>query len=173
MENVHIPPEYVQDPPALNEPQIADIVGRDPERTPMQWDASPNAGFTVPGVRPWLPIASDYPDRNVAREAEDPASMLNLYRALARLRRMEPALHAGDYSSLDVGPDEVFAYMRTARGAPRFLIVLNFGTNVHKLDLRQVAPAAAIAVGTDMRRSGTVALSALMLQPNEGLVLRL
>ena len=63
MENVPIPPEMIQDPPAVNQPEIADVVGRDPVRTPMQWDASPNAGFTDPGVTPWLPLAADYRTR--------------------------------------------------------------------------------------------------------------
>ncbi len=173
MENVVIPPEYIQDPPALNEPQIAGLVGRDPERTPMQWDASPNAGFAAADVRPWLPLASDYLTRNVARQDEDPASMLNLYRALTALRRAEPALHAGDYQSLDAGADEVFAYTRTAPGAARFLVVLNFGTATHTLDLSRLGATASVAAAADMRRAGTVDLAALHLYPNEGLVLQL
>jgi alpha-glucosidase len=173
MENVDIPPELIQDPPAVNQPEIAHVVGRDPERTPMQWDSSPNAGFAAEGVTPWLPIAEDYAKRNVARQDEDPASMLALYHALTRLRRTEPALHVGDYASVEAGVDEVFAYLRTHSGAARFLILLNFGPETHTLSLSHVAPTAQIAVATDMVRQGLVDLAKLSLAPNEGLVLRL
>ncbi|RMF04801.1 MAG: alpha-amylase, partial [Chloroflexi bacterium] len=81
MENVKIPPEFVQDPPAVNQPEIADLVGRDPVRTPMQWDDGPNAGFTAAGVQPWLPLAPDARTRNVAVQSAQPDSMLNLFRA--------------------------------------------------------------------------------------------
>ena len=46
-------------PPAVNQPEIAHIVGRDPVRTPMQWDGGPNAGFAPAKVLPWLPVAAD------------------------------------------------------------------------------------------------------------------
>jgi len=174
MENVPIPPELVRDPPAVNQPQIAHLVGRDPERTPMQWDDSPNAGFSAEGVSPWLPVAENYATHNVARQETDPTSMLNLYRALTRLRRVEPALHVGDYASVDVEADDVFAYLRFASGADRFLVVLNFGAESHVLDLSPVARTdARIAVATDMVRHGPVDLSRLPVAPNEGLVLRL
>jgi alpha-glucosidase len=173
MENVPIPPEFVQDPPALNQPEIAHVVGRDPERTPMQWDGSPNAGFAAAGVTPWLPVAGDYGERNVAKQEREPTSMLSLYRALARLRRAEPALHAGDYTSLDAGVADVFAYLRTAPGADRFLVVLNFGAEPHTLDLGHVAHTATVAVATGLVHQGRVELESLPVGPNEGLVLRL
>jgi alpha-glucosidase len=173
MENVPIPPEFVQDPPAVNMPEIADIVGRDPARTPMQWADSPNAGFAPAGVTPWLPVADDYTERNVAQQESDSTSMLNLYRVLTDLRRVEPALHVGDYASVDAGVDDVFAYLRTAKGVDHFLVVLNFGDEVHTLDLSQAGFTATIAVATDMVRSGSVDLSNLVLGANEGLVLRL
>jgi alpha-glucosidase len=173
MENVPIPPEFVQDPPAVNQPEIAHIVGRDPERTPMQWDASDNAGFAPEGVTPWLPVAPDFAARNVAVQENEPRSMLQLYRALTRLRRYEPALHAGAYSSIDSGPETVFVYHRTAPGADEFLIVLNFGDQRHSLDLSHVAGEAEIAVATDTRRDGSVNLKDLAVGANEGLVLRL
>src|SRR4028118_2310319 len=56
MEDVPIPPELEQDPWGKRVPGMG--LGRDPERTPMQWDASPAAGFTT--GEPWLPVASDY-----------------------------------------------------------------------------------------------------------------
>ncbi len=172
MENVLIPSEFVQDPPAVNQPEIAHIVGRDPERTPMQWDGSPNAGFADEDVGPWLPVADDYAQRNVAKQDNDPTSILNLYRALTSLRRAEPALNVGDYASVESDVDDIFAYLRTAPESDRFLIVLNFGNDPHEVDLSQVADKADIAVATDMVRSGDVDLSRLELGPNEGLVLR-
>ena len=173
MENVPIPPESLRDPRAVNQPEIAHVVGRDPERTPMQWDGSPNAGFTAAGIAPWLPVADDYAGRNVAQQEADPTSMLRLYRALARLRRAEPALHAGDYAPVDAGAEDVFAYLRTAPGADRFLVVLNFGGAAHTLDLGHVAPTATVAVATGMQRRGGVDLASLRIGPDEGLVLRL
>ncbi len=173
MENVPIPPEFIQDPPAVNQPEIAHIVGRDPERTPMQWDTSPHAGFAVAGVVPWLPLAGDYQTRNVQQQEEDPASMLSLYRALTGLRRSEPALAVGDYASVDTGAADVFAYRRTAPGADSFLIVLNFGEQPHTLNLSGIAAQAALVVATGMSRSGTTPLAKLELGANEGLVFRL
>jgi len=173
MENVPIPPEMVQDPPARNQPEIAHIVGRDPERTPMQWDSSPNSGFATKGVKTWLPLAADYAVHNVARQSQDPTSMLSLYRALTSLRRAEPALSVGDYASVDSGVDEVFAYVRTAQNADHFLVVLNFGGGAHRLNLNRLASSATIAISTDMMRAGQLDLSKLSLGPNEGLVLRL
>ncbi len=67
--------------------------GRDPERSPMQWDASPNAGFTAPDATPWLPLAPDADRVNVAGQAEDPDSILTLTRRLiaASPRASRPA----------------------------------------------------------------------------------
>ena len=99
--------------------------------------------------------------------------MLNLFCDLTALRRVEPALSVGDYASVEVSAENVFAYLRTGPNATRFLIVLNFGGDDHTLDLSQVGSKADIAVATDMVRNGSVDLSALSLGPNEGLVLRL
>ena len=173
MENVPIPPEFIQDPPAVNQPEIAHIVGRDPERTPMQWDASPHAGFTEEAVIPWLPLPADYQTRNVRQQEEDPTSMLNLYRSLTKLRRSEPALAVGDYASVDAGAADVFAYQRTAPGADSFLIVLNFGEQSHTLNLSEIAAQAEVVIAAGLKRSGTVSLNALELEANEGLVFRL
>lgn len=182
MENVTIAPELIQDPPALNQPEIADIVGRDPARTPMQWDGSSNAGFAAAGARPWLPIAADFQTRNVAREEQEHTSMLSLYRALARLRGSEASLSVGDYASLDSGAPDIFAFRHFApqdqagsmtAGADEVLVVLNFGDQENVLNLAYTPKTAAIAIATDMVRSGPVDLSKLSVAPNEGLVLRL
>ena len=108
MQDAIIPPELVQDPFEKRVPGIG--VGRDPARTPMQWDASAIAGFTR--GTPWLPVADGYRETNVAAEADDPRSMLALYRRLIELRRQRPELAAGDWRPLAADGD-VLVYARS------------------------------------------------------------
>jgi alpha-glucosidase len=98
--------------------------GRDGERTPMQWNASVNAGFNA-GAKPWLPVGQDYTTRNVAAQRADPNSVLNFYRTLIAERRTNPAL-AGDMAMVDRTNPNVLSYVRTG-GGKRLLVVLNFG----------------------------------------------
>ncbi len=172
MENVAIPPAFVQDPPALNQPEIAHLIGRDPERTPMQWDDSPNAGFTAPHVTPWLPLSDDYAQRNAAVESADPDSMLSFFRSLTALRAQEPALYGGDYATVDAGVEEVFAYLRRD-DAQHFLIVLNFGAKSHTLNLNAAGQEGVITVSTHSIHQRDVDLGHLALRPDEGLVVRI
>ena len=109
--------------------------GRDGERTPMQWDASVNAGFNS-GAKPWLPVGPDYATRNVAAERKDPNSVLNFYRTLIAERRSNPAL-AGDMAMVDRTNPNVLSYVRTG-GGRRVLTVLNFGGTAADLTLAQL-----------------------------------
>lgn len=171
MQDVPIPPEKEQDPHGLRVPGQG--LGRDPERTPMQWDASPNAGFAPAGVEPWLPVADDYRAVSVAAQEGDPRSHLNTVRALLRLRRSLPALHdAGTFAFVDGLPDEILAYTRERDGAG-LLVVLNFGAAGHTLDLGAQGRQAEILLATGMDRAGSQDLGALAIRPHEGLLLRL
>ena len=172
MENVPIPYELMQDPQGVNQPEIAHLVGRDPCRTPMQWDASPNAGFAAPGVQPWLPLASDYAQRNVAVESSGPRAMLSFFRALTTLRQSSAALTIGDYAAVDTGVENLFAYTRT-HGDERLLVVLNFAGSTHRIDLSALGKEAEIVLSTGMESTGKVRLRALYVVGNEGIVLRL
>jgi alpha-glucosidase len=173
MENVTIPPHMVQDPPAVNQPEIAHLIGRDPERTPMQWDDTPNAGFAPNSVMPWLPLPEDYASQNVRTQEKNPTSMLMLYQALTSLRRAELALCVGDYSPVDVDDKSVFAYRRSFNGTDSFIMVLNFSDEDSRLDLGQYGADAVIEISTDLQRRGAVDMEKLHLNPNEGLVIRL
>ncbi|MDM8518913.1 alpha-amylase family glycosyl hydrolase [Anaerolineales bacterium HSG6] len=173
MEDGYIPPEFIQDPPALNQPELADVIGRDPERTPMQWDDTTNAGFTVEGVTSWLPVTENYKTRNVALQLSDSNSMLSYFQQLTTLRRAEPALNRGDYATVKIVGDDLFAYRRDHAERDSFLIVLNFGASKHQLDLSHVGQHVQIALSTDLQRTGEVDLATLTLHGNEGLVLRL
>ena len=88
--------------------------GRDGERTPMQWNDEPNAGFTT-GI-PWNAIPVTYKSYNVEDEAKDPNSILNWYKALLALRRTDPALLDGAYIPLNESDAEVLSYLRKASG---------------------------------------------------------
>ena len=83
---------------------------RDNARTPMQWDASANAGFTT--GTPWLPVHADFAGVNVEAESADPDSVLNWYRRLAALRGSRDELLAGGYEELLPTSEQIYAYRR-------------------------------------------------------------
>jgi alpha-glucosidase len=147
---------------------LHDRFGRDRQRTPMQWDASPTGGFT--SGRPWLPLV-DPASRNVADQAEDPQSLLNLYRRLLALRREVGALRHGGLELLDDLPADAIAWVRHA-GEERVLVVANMGGIPAVTDLSRLAARGEVMAGTGERR-GPVALDGLVLDPLEGLLLRL
>lgn len=88
--------------------------GRDNARTPMQWDASPNGGFT--GGAPWIMVNPNVQEINVAAALRDPDSVLHYYRVLLALRRERDVLRYGDFSLLLHEHPQVFAYARTFEG---------------------------------------------------------
>ncbi len=96
--------------------------GRDGERTPMQWNNTPNAGFTK-GV-PWLPVPVSYETHNVATEKSDPNSILNFYKKLLAMRHTNPALLDGDYVAVNENDANVYSYLRRYKGQA-VLVVLN------------------------------------------------
>ena len=167
MENVEIPPDQEQDPAGLRVPGIG--MGRDPERTPMQWDASPNAGFAPEGVTTWLPLAPDYETRNVAVEKADPKSILNLTNELLELRKSHPALAVGDYAAIDGVPDECFVYTRSTAGQ-RVLIALNLTNQEHQFTLPYTG-TGQVVTSTGKDRTGKISLTFMVLQPNEGILI--
>ncbi|MGZ8512203.1 MAG: alpha-amylase family glycosyl hydrolase [Candidatus Limnocylindria bacterium] len=156
------------DPGSLPHPPF-DRAGRDGCRTPMQWDASANGGFTTGA--PWLPIV-DAETRNVAAQLEDPASILNLYRRLIAARRASPALGRGEQRSLFAVAADVLAWIRE-RDDERVLVLLNLADDARACDLRQAVAASGDVLVATSARSGRISLDELTLAPLEGLALRL
>jgi alpha-glucosidase len=109
--------------------------GRDGERTPMQWDATASAGFTVDGVTPWLPASATYLSMNVAAASCDPNSLLAWYRALIRLKKTNVSLAQGENTMLDIGNEKVLSWLRTAPGTPGVVISVNFTAEPQSVDL--------------------------------------
>ena len=160
MPNVTVPVERMQDPIART---LHPNVSRDPERTPMQWDASPGAGFT--DGEPWLPLG-DPSACNVEAQRADPASLLHFYRDLIALRRRTPDLHAGTFRRLPA-PDGVLAFERG--GTVR--VALNFSDEPRTVDLGPAAVTGGLSTVPD--RALPTDASALPLAPDEGLLLQL
>jgi alpha-glucosidase len=168
MRDVPIPPELVRDPFERNVPGKG--LGRDPERTPMQWSARGNAGFS--DAQPWLPVAPDFARVNVEAMREDPRSILELYSRLIALRRAEPALEVGRFEPIECEGD-VLAYNRVARrGESAFLVALNLGDTPHVMPLEPRAEGA-IALSTRLDREGEAARGTLRLDAGEGVILRM
>jgi len=127
--------EDVQDP--IGKIGWPEEKGRDGERTPMQWDASPNAGFST-AERPWLPAPPSAGTYNVAAESQDPNSVLSFYKRLLALRRSEPALRDGLYLPLNQEDPHVLAFLRKKPGSSdAILVVLNMSAEARtvKFDL--------------------------------------
>ena len=99
---------------------------RDNARTPMQWDSSPEAGFTT-GTHPWLAVNPNYKQINAAQEESDPGSVLNYVRTLIRLRAHTLAFVYGDYQDLDPQNEKIYAYTRTL-GDEKYLVIENFSS---------------------------------------------
>jgi alpha-glucosidase len=149
--------------------------GRDGERTPMQWDATANGGFSK--ARPWLPIPASARTRNVAAQSKDPSSLLNLYRRLNALRRSNAALREGDYVPLAESDGSVLAYLRRTNDAT-VLVALNMSAAPHTLHpglaARGVTARAARTLLGTRRADGTMlAVDAVPLQPYEVVVAEL
>jgi glycosidase len=134
----------------------------------MQWDASPTGGFTR--GTPWLtPV--DPGTRNVAAQADDPASLLSLYRRLLAVRRDSPALRHGALTLVTGLPAEVVAWTRAA-AEERVLLVANMGDDPASVDLSALAGGGEVVAATGSRQ-GQLVLAGLQLDPREGLLVRL
>ncbi len=97
--------------------------GRDNARTPMQWTAGENAGFTT--GTPWLPVNDNHSFINAEAALADPDSIFHYYQKLIALRKATPEIREGDFTLLCPEDEQVFAYIRsTARG--QVLVVCNF-----------------------------------------------
>jgi alpha-glucosidase len=166
MRDVLVPADRVCDPVGKRFP----AVGRDPERTPMQWSTSARAGFTS-AADSWLPIGPDCATVNVATQMDDPHSHLSFYRRLVWYRKQAVALTRGTYLPLD-GPADTFVFLREHAGE-RLLIALNFAGEARRAVLPQL-PAGHIELSTDAGRAQEpLSPAGFELRPTEGVIVAL
>jgi oligo-1,6-glucosidase len=138
---------------------------RDNGRTPFQWDAGKNAGFST--GTPWLKVNPNYKTINAAQQDKQPNSPLNYFRQLTRLRKANPVLVYGKYQVVDPNNTSVYAYTREAAGV-KMLVLLNF-----------TAKPATVKVGASLKHAKRMlgnypaAITGTMLRPYEAVVYKL
>ncbi len=120
-------------------------MSRDNARTPVQWDASPNAGFTT--GTPWIAVNPDHTEWNAAAQREDPTSVLAHHRRLIALRHEDPVVALGDFTMLLPEHDEVYAFTRSLDG-DTLLVACNLSGTPQPLgDLLPEAVSAGVVLG--------------------------
>lgn len=157
-----IPPALIRDPQAVGFPERS----REAARTPMQWDDSPEMGFSAGAA--WLPLSRPTPEFTVAAQREDNASHLTMVRRLIDMRRRYAALAMGGYTRHEVAAADVLCYRRALPGqADSFLVLLNFADKPAAVpDL--VTSAARLELST----SPHVDADSVELGPGEGRLYR-
>jgi len=136
--------------------------GRDAERTPMPWTGDAGAGYTTPGVEPWLPFG-DVAACNVADQRHDPDSVLSLTRDLIGLRNALPELRRGAYTTLPSSNDDVWAWLR----GERTVVAMNCSDRA--VDVPD-AGAGTIRISTNRARDGEAVGGSLHLEPWEAAI---
>jgi len=147
--------------------EAAKISARDNGRTPFQWDATANAGFTT--GTPWLKVNPNYKNINVAAETGDENSCLNYFKKAVQLRKNNKVLVYGKYQLLDKANEKVYAYTR-GEGADKMLVILNFSKEKLKWDL----PAGLTIDGAPLLNNYKTfnATTSVQLEPYQAIVFK-
>lgn len=143
------------------------LKSRDNARTPMQWDATRNAGFTT-GDSPWMRVNDNYREINAASQTEDPASVYRCWRAVLDTRKAHKEIFVyGDFQLVDEAHEKVFAYRRIAENGDAALIVCNFAAE--PVDWKLPVKARDVLVSPAGRTLEEVNAGVIRLAPCESL----
>lgn len=145
-------------------------LGRDPERTPMQWNSGKNAGFS--NTFPWLAINENFKTCNVETELKDPQSILSLYKTLINFRHNSQAILCGKYSSWDTSSEDIFAYTRSFEDE-NILVVLNYSDKNQSISLPFATGKIIYNTLLDKQKGEIINPEKVFLRPNEGYMIKL
>lgn len=147
------------------------FISRDNTRTPFQWDASLNAGFTT--GKPWIKVNPNYKTVNVVAEAQNPLSELSYFKKMVALRKSSPVLVYGDYQVLDINNPDVYCYTRTD-GQEKMLIILNFSAKAFSYPLdKNIDISSAKVLMNNYNDSTSFTGNEIHLKPWQALVFKL
>lgn len=163
MSDGHITEEFIQDSFEKHNPGVG--IGRDPERTPMQWSHDVSAGFSK-GV-PWLPVPIELRGMTVADQQADRTSFLAFYQNILSLRSKSSTLRRGVYETCGTNNEHVFSY-RLSDKEHVFTVVLNFSDQTTQCQVGEPNPdiIAATSQPVSLIDENTVSL-----RPYQGIVI--
>lgn len=165
MTNTVIPKEEIKDTYELHSPGLK--LGRDPQRTPMQWNNTKNAGFST--GKPWLPVNESYKIINVETQEKDLQGMLALYKLLIKLRKHHPSLHDGNYIPADSPAENVLVYLRQKKNE-QIIVILNFDEKDKTISLPYSVGTVLCSASMSEPIDKILNFKSLLLKGNEGYV---
>ncbi len=176
MTNAKIPKKELVDPTGITFWPLP--MGRDGERTPMQWDTTAGAGFTGAGVKPWMRFGDNVADVNVRQAIHDPESLWHWYRKLIALRRENATLSTGTFSFIEKGERGAIAFARNAKGSDasktgydsQIICYLNFADRPNTARLPE---NARVMLGNRRAEKELLEKGLLVLAPAEALLVNL
>lgn len=148
---------------------------RDHARTPMQWNAGPNAGFADGGVKPWMRVNDDYREVNAEKQLSDNSEGLSIWqfwqRGLANRKAHKDVFTYGDFELAGPDSEEVLAYIRTGKKSGKWLVVLNFSGKEVQWDIPADLKVEGWMAGNYMKGKPDKALqTCIALYPWEGVL---
>ena len=138
---------------------------RDNSRTPMQWTADENAGFTL--GKPWVKVAESYGDINVEKELASPQSIFNYYQKLIRLRKQYPVIALGSYQAYQPEHPQVYSFLRQYE-EKKVIVFTNFYGKETTISLPEEFLDSKILIDN---YDGTIVERELKLKPYQAIAL--
>ena len=142
---------------------------RDEQRTPMQWDNSPNAGYCEKDVKPWLPVTESFKNINVENQLKEKDSLINCYKRFLKARSENLALNSGSIEIFELKDvsREILSFIRQIDNQKAF-VFLNFGNKT--ITFKNNIKNAKLLVSTSIK-TNPVSEENIILTPQEGIVL--
>ena len=171
--------KYANDPDSLAKARvILERKARDHSRTPVQWNAGPNAGFCDEGVKPWMRVNDDYKEVNAEKEmadegeGEDLMSVFHFWkRGMANRKVHKDVFVYGDFHVIGPDSEHIFAYVRVGEKAGKWLVVLNFTGGEAKWPIPQDLKVEGWMAGNYTNGKPDKELSgSIVLRPWEGIL---
>lgn len=150
--------------------EVLNYSSRENARTPMQWDASENAGFTTGS--PWKRVNPNYTEINVAAQENDPNSVLSHFKRMTEVRKSNPVLVYGDYDLLLPEHEQVYAFTR-ALDDTKLLVLLNFSEADTMVELEELEGLNADRIIIDNYEATALKGTSLILKPYQAVMYKL